>query len=237
VYINGALQVRGQDYTATNGTSVTGLTALAVNDVVEIFAYTAFTVANAYTKSETDNLVGTSAGLKLLIPSSIAVGSGSGSVTSTGTVTFSAASSVSLNDVFSATYDTYKIIIDVTKSTSLALILKLRVGGADNSSSLYQTQIQTYSNTTVGANRQTNTTSFQIGNTSDSPEFGVIEFLNPFAAKATAMSSKTNSTYSGTISSRYGDAGHNSTTSFDGFSVITSTGTITGSVSVYGYKD
>jgi hypothetical protein len=30
---------------------------LAVNDVVEIFAYTAFTVANAYTKSETDGLV------------------------------------------------------------------------------------------------------------------------------------------------------------------------------------
>jgi hypothetical protein len=176
-------------------------------------------------------------GLTQIVPTSVAVGSGSGSVTSTGAVTFSAASSVSLNDVFSATYDTYKIIIDVTKSTSLALILKLRVGGADNSSSLYQTQIQTYSNTTVGANRQTNTTSFQIGNTSDSPEFGVIEFLNPFAAKATAMSSKTNSTYSGTISSRYGDAGHNSTTSFDGFSVITSTGTITGTIRVYGYKN
>ena len=56
VYVNGALQVRGQDYTATNGTSVVMSTALAVNDVVEIFAYTAFTVANAYTKSESDSL-------------------------------------------------------------------------------------------------------------------------------------------------------------------------------------
>lgn len=56
VYVNGALQVRGVDYTATNGTSITGLSALALNDVVEVFAYTAFTVANAYTKSESDSL-------------------------------------------------------------------------------------------------------------------------------------------------------------------------------------
>jgi len=56
VYVNGALQVRGQDYTATNGTSVVMTAGLAVNDVVEIFAYTAFTVANAYTKSEVDSL-------------------------------------------------------------------------------------------------------------------------------------------------------------------------------------
>jgi hypothetical protein len=54
VYVNGALQVRGQDYTATNGTSVVMSSALAVNDVVEIFAYTAFTVANTYTQSQVD---------------------------------------------------------------------------------------------------------------------------------------------------------------------------------------
>ena len=59
VYVNGALQVRGVDYTATNGTSITGLSALALNDVVEVFAYTAFTVANAYTKSESDGLFAT----------------------------------------------------------------------------------------------------------------------------------------------------------------------------------
>jgi hypothetical protein len=58
VYVNGALQVRGQDYTATNGTSVVMTSALAVNDVVEIFAYTAFTVANTYTQAEVDALIG-----------------------------------------------------------------------------------------------------------------------------------------------------------------------------------
>ena len=39
VYINGVLQVRGSDYTATNGTSITGLTALVASDVVTVFGY------------------------------------------------------------------------------------------------------------------------------------------------------------------------------------------------------
>jgi len=36
VYLNGVLLVRGQDYTATNGTTITGLTALAASDIAEV---------------------------------------------------------------------------------------------------------------------------------------------------------------------------------------------------------
>jgi hypothetical protein len=54
LYINGVLQVRGQDYTATTGTTVTGLTALVVNDVVEIFSAVARTVADVYTQTQSD---------------------------------------------------------------------------------------------------------------------------------------------------------------------------------------
>jgi hypothetical protein len=54
LYINGVLQVRGQDYTATTGTTVTGLTALVANDVVEIFSAVARSVADVYTQSQSD---------------------------------------------------------------------------------------------------------------------------------------------------------------------------------------
>ncbi len=37
VFINGTLLKRGSDYTATNGTSITGLTALAANDVATVW--------------------------------------------------------------------------------------------------------------------------------------------------------------------------------------------------------
>ena len=39
VYLNGVLLVRGQDYTASNGTTITGLTALAASDVAEVITF------------------------------------------------------------------------------------------------------------------------------------------------------------------------------------------------------
>ena len=54
VYLNGVLLVRGQDYVATTGTSITGLTALAANDVVEVFSVIARTVSDVYTQAQSD---------------------------------------------------------------------------------------------------------------------------------------------------------------------------------------
>jgi len=54
VVLNGAVLVRGHDYTATNGTSITGLSpALVANDVLEVFSFIAFSVANTYTHTPT----------------------------------------------------------------------------------------------------------------------------------------------------------------------------------------
>ncbi len=66
VYLNGVLMVRAQDYTATNGTSITGFNpALAASDVIEIITFTAFDVATAIPNSlfdaKGDILVATSA--------------------------------------------------------------------------------------------------------------------------------------------------------------------------------
>ena len=46
VYLNGILLVRGDDYTATNGTSITGLSALAASDFVQVNCYNNFSVAS-----------------------------------------------------------------------------------------------------------------------------------------------------------------------------------------------
>jgi hypothetical protein len=55
VYLNGVLMVRTQDYTATNGTSITGFSpALAASDVIEIITFTAFDVATAIPNSILD---------------------------------------------------------------------------------------------------------------------------------------------------------------------------------------
>ena len=47
VYLNGVLLVRTTDYNATSGTSITGLSALAAGDILEIITFTAFDLATA----------------------------------------------------------------------------------------------------------------------------------------------------------------------------------------------
>jgi len=55
VYLNGVLLVRSQDYTASNGTSITGLSpALVASDVLEIITFTAFDVATTISNSILD---------------------------------------------------------------------------------------------------------------------------------------------------------------------------------------
>ena len=46
VYLNGVMLMRGTDYTATNGTSIVGLSALTASDYVQVITYSNFTVTN-----------------------------------------------------------------------------------------------------------------------------------------------------------------------------------------------
>jgi hypothetical protein len=240
--VNGALQVRGQDYTATNGTSVVLTSALAVNDVVEIFAYTAFTVANAYTKSETDGVAAAAPGLRMIVPSSVAVGSGSGSANAAGFVTFSGASSISLNGCFSSTYDNYRILCTFTNSSAAGIVgIRLRSGTTDNSSSNYiYAGHETYPASGPSRVSSTGTTFFRklYLDVNETGNFNC-DLFDPFRTQFTgyisqsirrvSSSSLGNENYSGTMTVN---------TSYDGFSIVSSGGgTYTGTVAVYGYKD
>ena len=54
VFQNGVLLKSAEDYTATSGTTVVLTTGTSLNDVIEIIVYDAFSIANSYTKSESD---------------------------------------------------------------------------------------------------------------------------------------------------------------------------------------
>jgi hypothetical protein len=242
VYVNGALQVRGQDYTATNGTSVVMSSGLAVNDVVEIFAYTAFTVANAYTKSETDGVAAAAAGLRMVVPTSVAVGSGTGSVDAIGNVTFSGASSISLNGCFSSVYDNYRIIIsNLSFSTTTYIGARLRVSGTDNSSSNYLYSMPSYTSGGTAENSYSAglTTSFnEVARASVDTTTGVYDLIEPFLTRNTLITGLNIWNRSSTLinGNTYLGALKNSI-SYDGFTLFPNSGTISGTVRVYGYKD
>jgi hypothetical protein len=54
LYINGVLQSRGGDYTASTGSSITGITALTANDIVEVLSWTPYSIANAVVATTID---------------------------------------------------------------------------------------------------------------------------------------------------------------------------------------
>ena len=54
VFINGVLQARNLDYTATSGSTISGLTALVANDIVMVESIVAYSVGDTYTQSTLD---------------------------------------------------------------------------------------------------------------------------------------------------------------------------------------
>jgi hypothetical protein len=90
VYINGVLQVRGSDYTASTGSSITGMAALTASDIVTVLAFTAFSVSNTYTQAEANarfvqNTGDFSAGKNKIINGDFSVWQRGSSFTSTAT--------------------------------------------------------------------------------------------------------------------------------------------------------
>jgi hypothetical protein len=65
VYLNGVLLKRSTDYTATDGSSITSLAALAADDVLNVITFTAFELAgvipNTIIDAKGDLIVGASA--------------------------------------------------------------------------------------------------------------------------------------------------------------------------------
>jgi hypothetical protein len=55
VYRNGVLLSRGNDYTATNGTSITLTDATITGDIIEVFASAVLAIADVYTQTQADN--------------------------------------------------------------------------------------------------------------------------------------------------------------------------------------
>jgi hypothetical protein len=139
VFINGVLQARNLDYTATSGSTIAGLTALVANDIVMVESIVAYSVGDTYTQTVSDakyvnKNVG---GLNLVIPSSVSVGSGTGVVSANGEVTFTGASTVSINGAFTSAYQNYKVIFNAYGSSAQNAFMKFRDSSGDVSTAYY----------------------------------------------------------------------------------------------------
>lgn len=225
VFINGVLQVRGSDYVATTGTTVTGLTALTASDVVMVESIIAYSVGDTYTQSTLDSKFSpiTTTGLVLL-----------------NTTAFTAQSTVSINSAFNANYDDYFILMKLTADATRDCTLRLRDGSTDVSGANYNFQYLEASSSTVAAGRTTGQTSILFDTARTNEITFKIHIGNPFKAAVTNFEFPTVVNYSGgSTTNMYlttKAATHTLTNSYTGFSIILASGTITGTIKVYGYK-
>jgi hypothetical protein len=173
------------------------------------------------------------AGLKLIVPSSVA---GSGvSVSASGKVTFTAATSVSVNGVFDTTYDNYLIVCRATSSASTPLIdFRMRASGADETGSNYARQSLFAASTSVTGSRQTSQTTGRASVVDDQNMSGFHFYLyGPALAQPTATRGVNANGDSGAAIYDYAST-HSLSTAYDGVSLIVNTGTWDGALTVYG---
>ena len=150
----------------------------------------------------------------------------------------SGVASQSVNSVFSATYDNYYIICYISNfSAEGDLRFRLRASGVDYSTGNHYIVIVSGTfPSTLGFSSTTSDTSGYIGR-------GGVSTTNTFFATLSNPQVAQNKQMVVTSFRQFSAFGYNSTTStfptgstFDGFTLIPISGTVSGSVSVYGFN-
>jgi len=179
----------------------------------------------------------TSAGVSIFFPT-VAI-SGTSGLVLINTTTLSAVSSQSFNDVFSATYNNYYIQMSLDGSTTAQDVnFRLRVASVDNSSANYNRSALFQSSTTVTGQLLTAQTSWAGvgGAISTQRQYSDLTVFNPFATQITGAIGNGQELPSGNITQYRRMFGTTVTTSYTGFTIFPVSGTMSGTVSVYGYN-
>lgn len=153
------------------------------------------------------------------------------------TTTFSGVSSQSINDVFSANYDNYKIVFNSNHSSTINSInMRYRVAGSDASGANYERQGLVANNATVSGFRATGVTSAEVATIYATKNLAIVEVGNPFAAIPTTTSCYWQDEETGVFRMLFFVTRHSLSTSYTGFTFFPTNNTMTGSVSVFGYN-
>lgn len=147
---------------------------------------------------------------------------------------FSAVSSVSVNNCFTSTYTNYFIIYNNSSiTTSAAMTMRLRASSTDNSSANYNWVgfYQPYSSGSITTQNGSGATSFTVGWNNTAGSSGTITLRDPQTTAYTAFQS-----FGYNLNSDTNNYGGNMTvtTSYDGFTLLFGSN-CTGVVAVYGY--
>jgi hypothetical protein len=170
-------------------------------------------------------------GMVMLAPTSIANTGGTATLTN-GAVTYSGVTSISLNGVFSATYQNYWIMFTTVLTGGADCFIRWRVAGTDATTSNYVQQFNRALNTTfLGGLKTATTIDGTVTGGTNSVFSGTV--LAPFEANPTQHYITCGSEAGiGNLTGR-----HTLSNSYDGMSIYTASGSFAGTIRVYGYRN
>jgi hypothetical protein len=253
VYRNGALLSRGNDYTATNGTTVTLIDATLAGDIIEILANQLVPLTDAISKGQFNAKGALLSATAASTPGVLAVGANdtvltADSTTSTGlkwatpaaggmtliSTTSLTGASVTLSSI-PATYKNLQLIIRNFKPATDGAILYMRLNGVTTNS--YNGQLFT-STGTIAFDRDYMSLIENVDNTAANGLscVNLWDYTNTTSWKfATIFSFANNFTTSTSISQRNGTAWHNETAAISSITLLPDSGNFTsGTALLYG---
>ena len=151
--------------------------------------------------------------------------------------TFSSATSVSINNCFSSTYDNYLIQINQSSGTGGYYTVKMRLSGTDSSASYTYNTLTTNGATVSSATSSAVTTGFAIdANDTSRAAQASFELQQPGAAIYTWFKTSTFSSNVGGTGLKIANGYHAVNTAYDGMTIAW-TNSATGTIRVYGYRN
>jgi hypothetical protein len=163
-------------------------------------------------------------------------------LTQVANVSFTAASTISIDNVFSARYDNYIVQLNLMNNVNNNVdnTLRMRAGGVDNNSGVYYTAMQGYFGSRNDVTDFTTAFAFMcstgaIGTRSNYQ----INVARPFTTDTHKQLTTIGAVFNSSVSTIVRNiAGYIvSSTQFDGFTMIAGSGTLTGTARVYGYRN
>jgi hypothetical protein len=155
---------------------------------------------------------------------------------------FTTSSAVNVNNCFTSTYRNYKIVVNIDSASAdaQAVYLKMRASGTDSSASYYWYGLEPNSGDNfLYTNRGNNvSTGVGIGYQGLNGISSSVEVWDPQLSQITHFASQ----FASSLTSLpavvgFANGTHNVASSYDGFSLVPGSGTITGIVRVYGYAN
>lgn len=180
-------------------------------------------------------------GLVPVVPTSVTLGSGTSSVGANGLVTFTGASNVALNGVFTSAYTNYRVMVNYSSfSANNDTFLRFRNAGTDSSTAYYYAG-NTMNTAAAGGTWVANNQVFMhLGSNSSAYAIRsrhIVEIADPAVSTVPSKASWTSFHDNGTTWTHTHVSGaHLVNQAYDSVSVGVSSGNMTGTVQVYGYR-